>query len=73
MTLYLPLEQILLLHGVQIDRYGGGPETRDAGALDTAAARPAASFGGDDLYPDLASKAAALMHSLVMRRWALSP
>ena len=29
-------------------------------------ARPAATFGGDDLYPDLASKAAALMHSLVM-------
>jgi death-on-curing protein len=24
------------------------------------------TFGGDDLYPDLAAKAAALMHSLVM-------
>ena len=24
------------------------------------------TFGGEDLYPDLASKSAALMHSLVM-------
>ena len=24
------------------------------------------TFGGDDLYPDLAAKAAALMHSLVL-------
>jgi death-on-curing protein len=24
------------------------------------------TFGGEDLYPDIASKAAALMHSLVM-------
>lgn len=28
-------------------------------------AQPEASFGGDDLYPDLASKAAALGHSLI--------
>ena len=29
-------------------------------------ARPAMTFGGEDLYEDVASKAAALMHSLVM-------
>ena len=28
-------------------------------------AQPEASFGGEDLYPDLASKAAALSHSLI--------
>ena len=27
--------------------------------------QPEASFGGEDLYPDLASKAAALGHSLI--------
>ena len=26
------------------------------------------TFGGEDLYPDLAAKAAALMHSLVMNQ-----
>ncbi|MEW6280962.1 MAG: Fic family protein [Candidatus Eremiobacterota bacterium] len=38
----------------------------DPGALDAAAARPAMTFGGEDLYPDIPSKAAAWMHSLVM-------
>jgi death-on-curing protein len=28
-------------------------------------AQPEASFGGEELYPDLASKAAALGHSLI--------
>ena len=39
---------------------------RDARALDAAVARPQMTFGGEDLYPDLADKAAALLHSLVM-------
>ncbi len=29
-------------------------------------ARPAMTFGGEDLYPDIASKSAALMHFFVM-------
>ena len=36
----------------------------DAGLLESAAARPRASAFGADAYPDLAHKAAALMHSL---------
>jgi death-on-curing protein len=39
---------------------------RDGGGLEAAIARPQATFGGEDLYPDLAAKAAALLHSLVM-------
>ena len=39
---------------------------RDQGALEAAAARPATTFGGEDLYLDWPTKAAALMHSLVM-------
>jgi death on curing protein len=34
-------------------------------ALEAAVARPFATFDGEDLYPDVASKAAALLHSLV--------
>ena len=29
-------------------------------------ARPQTTFGGEDLYPDVEAKAAALMHSVVM-------
>ncbi len=61
---YLSLEQVLVLHDFQIRRYGGARGLRDRGALEASVARPRATFGGEDLYPDLAAKAAALLHSL---------
>ncbi|MGH7855986.1 MAG: type II toxin-antitoxin system death-on-curing family toxin [Candidatus Binatia bacterium] len=62
---YLSVEQILRIHGLQIERFGGARGVRERGALEAAVARPQMTFGGDDLYPDLAAKAAALMHSLI--------
>ena len=66
MTLYLSVQQLLRLHEIQLRAFGGSAGLRDRGGLEAAAARPQMTFGGDDLYPDLAAKAAALMHSLVM-------
>jgi death-on-curing protein len=65
-TVYLSVAQVLRLHEKQIATFGGAEGLRDAGALDSAVARPQMTFGGEDLYPDAAAKAAALMHSLVM-------
>ena len=61
MTLYLTTEQALRIarHAV-----GGPIQVRDLGLLDSAVHRPQASVFGQDAYPDLFSKAAALMHSL---------
>jgi death-on-curing protein len=39
---------------------------RDLGALDSALARPRMTFGGEDLYPTIIEKAAALGFSLIM-------
>ncbi|MFB9377011.1 type II toxin-antitoxin system death-on-curing family toxin [Kineococcus gynurae] len=39
-------------------------QVRDLGLLASAAARPRTTVFGDDAYPTLADKAAALMHSL---------
>ena len=66
MILYLSVGQVLLLHAIQLEHFGGLGGVRDRGALESAVGRPAATFGGDDLYPDPAAKAGALMHSLVM-------
>ena len=65
MIAYLSLDQVLEIHSIQLKRYGGGAGLRDRGALESALGRPAMTFDGEDLYRDLASKAAALMHSLV--------
>ncbi len=43
---------------------GFEPKIRDLGLLESAAARPAASAFGQDAYPGLDEKAAALLHSL---------
>jgi death-on-curing protein len=67
---YLSAEQVRALHSDQLRLYGGAAGLRDMGALESALARPAMTFGGEDLYQDLASKAAALMHSLVLNHHA---
>jgi len=43
----------------------GDPQVRDLGLLESAAARPATSVLGEDAYPDLETKAAALLESFV--------
>jgi death-on-curing protein len=43
---------------------GVTPEVRDAGLLEAALARPQASVFGEDAYPTVHEKAAALLHSL---------
>lgn len=44
---------------------GGNHGVRDVGLLASAVARPQATFGGEELYPDVFTKAAALMASLI--------
>lgn len=56
---YLELEDLLGL----VRLLGAGP-VRDVGLLDSAVARPRSSAFGDDAYPTLGLKAAALLHSV---------
>lgn len=48
-----------------IKRFGGLAGVRDLSLVESAAARPRASFEGQDLYPSLFAKAAALLQSLL--------
>lgn len=61
-TEYLDVEDLLAL---AVDLFGSPPPIRDAGLLAAAAARPQASVFGEDAYPDVWTKAAALLHSIV--------
>jgi len=62
---YLTSAEVLLIHARLIQRTGGVSGVRDVGLMESAVARPQATFGQNDLYPDVWSKAAALMHSLI--------
>lgn len=59
MTHYLTLPQLLSLASRL-----GADEVRDYGLLDSTLARPRSSVFGQDAYPDVWQKAAALMESL---------
>lgn len=61
MTRYLTVEQALRIARVAV---GGPIGVRDIGLLESAVHRPRASVLGQDAYPDLLTKAAALLHSL---------
>ena len=59
MTAYLRLEDLLAMETAL-----GSPGIRDPGLLESALARPQATVFGDDAYPTLALKIAALVHSI---------
>lgn len=62
---YLDLQQVLRIHERAVVQYGGSLGVRDQGLLEPALAAGQQTMFGLDLYPDLASKAAILIFSLV--------
>jgi death on curing protein len=61
-TAYLSLDDLLAAAEAAVGRT---PEVRDYGLLESALARPQTTVFGEDAYPGLHQKAAALLHSLV--------
>lgn len=59
MTRFLSLDDLLVI----VDALGVGP-VRDIGLLDSARQRPSTTVWGEDAYPDLFEKAAALLESV---------
>jgi len=62
---YLTAEQVLFIHYRLVNETGGEHGIRDMGLLESAVARPKATFDDKELYADIFEKAAALMESLV--------
>ena len=62
MTEYLDFDDLLAAADMAL---GQPPQVRDVGILLAAVARPQATAFGDDAYPTLDHKAAALIHALV--------
>ena len=63
---YLTTQQVLKIHARTIALFSGDVGVRDLGLVESAVAQPRASFGGTELYPTLADKAAALAFSMLL-------
>ena len=61
MTDYLTVADVVAMHHVLIERYGGSHGIRDAGAIEATCYRPQSGY-----YDDIIAEAAALMESLAM-------
>jgi len=62
---FLRLDEVLLIHRDQIERYGGRPGIRDLGLLQSALAVPEAGIRDRYLHEDLFEMAAAYLFHLV--------
>lgn len=60
-------DAVRLLSGEDLERIASrmGLIVRDGGLLTSATLRPATRLYGEDMYPGLVAKAAAIMHSIV--------
>ncbi|MFH1648478.1 MAG: type II toxin-antitoxin system death-on-curing family toxin [Patescibacteria group bacterium] len=62
---YLTLEEVLILHSFQIEKFGGKPGILNAKLLESAVMRPQSTFSGKSLYKDVYTKASALAIGII--------
>ena len=59
-------EDVLKIHKLLIDQFGGSHGVRDKSSLNSAINRPFATFDKQELYPEPVDKAAAILESIVI-------
>jgi death-on-curing protein len=62
---WITLLELVIIHERVIQETGGVHGITNPGGLESALARPFTSFEGVALFPDLVSKVAALIHSII--------
>ena len=62
---FLTVEDVLEIHALQVERFGGSVGVRDQGLLESAVAQPQMTFGGEFVHADLFAMAAAYLFHLV--------
>jgi death-on-curing protein len=63
--LFLGLDEVVEIHGDQIERYGGHPGIRDVELLKSSVAMPAAGFTKDYFHTDIHEMAAAYLFHIL--------
>ena len=62
---WITLAELALIHEWVIQETGGVHGVTNPGGVESSLERPFTKFGGIELFPDLVSKIAALIHSLI--------
>src|SRR5690606_7882112 len=62
---YFELEEVIAFHSKIIKKYGGLRGLRNQGLLISAIESPKMQFSGNELYPDVYSKAACYLYGIV--------
>lgn len=61
---YVSADDIVSIHDHIVEEIGGSLGIREPGMLASVAEKPRTSFGGEELYPDIFTKAASLYEGL---------
>ena len=62
----ISIKEVEIIHNILIDKFGGSKGIRDLGLLESALARPFATFDNNDLYKNPLEKAAAILESIAI-------
>ena len=61
----ISIKEIVAIHEILIDHFGGLQGIRDKDSLEAALSRPLQTFDNKELYPSILEKVAALLESLI--------
>lgn len=61
----ISVDEAIEIQRILIEIFGGSHGIRDFGALESALIRPIQTFEGNELYPNLPGKAAAMLESMI--------
>jgi death-on-curing protein len=61
----IDIKEVLSIHEILIEKFGGGSGVRDMNGLHAAISRPFSTFDTVELYPEPLDKATALVESIV--------
>lgn len=68
MIRYPSLEEVIYMYTEVIERTGGQAAISEEKELENVLAKPLVQFEGEELYPDLFTKAAVLLYSMIANR-----
>ena len=62
---YLTIDEVLVLHAYQVDKFGGNPNVLDIKLLESALARPQTILSEKEMFPTVYDKAAVLAIGII--------